>query len=183
MIVAALLMSYSLAPFAHDDADHRANYRHHRVLRVFDANGKVVGAFRYSGGGAGVFVTVNGASVFLPVVRRQVSGTGDQTVYSASQFSWGLYFINQYFSADCSGAPLIVSNAGPRPSSVLRTGSEVTVYVAPASNSQFLSVSSYLLGSAGQCQRYATPLTQAGWPVESSYVITQDHPEPLTVHY
>lgn len=178
LIVLALLISNSLALFAED----RGDLPQRRVLQVFDANGKAAGAFRYFGGSGGVFTTANGASVFVPIVRRAVAGTGNQTSYSATEFGWGSYFINQFISADCSGAPLI-TDTGPRPSSMLRRGAEVTVYVAPGTDSQFLRVSSYLLGTNGQCQRYTTAVTQSGWPVESSYVITQDHPEPLSVHY
>ena len=179
LMIMALLLSSSMTSFADEPGG-----RHQRhVLHVFDANGKAVGVFKYAGGSAGVFVTVNGAQVFVPVIRRQVSGTGNQTVYSATEFTWGWYFMNQFYSADCSGSPLISDLTGPRPSFTLREGSNVTVYVAPATNSQFLSVSSYILGTNGRCQRYTTPLTAAGWPVESSYVITQYHPEPLSIHY
>ncbi|MFM0053586.1 hypothetical protein [Caballeronia grimmiae] len=178
-IFLALVWSSAITSFA-DEIEH-AHHRH--VLHVFDANGKAVGAFEYAGGSAGVFLTVNGAAVFVPIIRRQVSGTGNQIVYSATEFTWGWYFMNQFYSADCSGAPLVSDTTGPRPSFALRKGSEVTVYVGPETNSQFLSVSSYILGTNGQCQRYTPPLTAGGWPVESSYVITQDHPEPLSIHY
>ncbi|SAL83913.1 hypothetical protein AWB67_06537 [Caballeronia terrestris] len=179
LIVLALLLSSSMASFADDHQDRPQR----RVLQVFDANGKAVGAFKYAGGGAGVFMTVNGAPVFVPVIRRQVAGTGNQTIYSATEFEWGWYFFNQFYAADCSGSPLISDRTGPRPSFTLRRGSDVTVYIAPTTNSQYLSVSSYLLGTNSQCQRYTTPVTAAGWPIESSYVITQDHPEPLSIHY
>ncbi|SAK75868.1 hypothetical protein AWB79_04521 [Caballeronia hypogeia] len=179
LIVLALLLSSMTTSFAEEHQEH-----HRRpVLQVFDANGKAVGAFVYAGGNSGVFITVNGAAVFVPVTRRQVSGTGNQISYSATEFTWGWYFINQFSSADCSGSPLITDGTGPRPSFALRSGSNVTVFAAPASNSQFLSVSSYIIGTNGQCQRYATPVTASGWPIESSYVITDDHPEPLSIHY
>ena len=175
----AVLLSTALASFAGDHRDRP----HRRVLQVFDANGKAVGAFKYAGGGPGVFMTVNGAVVFVPVLRREAGGTGNETSYSATQFEWGRYFINEFYTADCSGPPLVSEDTGPRASFVLRRGPEATVYVAPAANSQLLSVSSYLVGTNGQCQRYATPATKAGWPIESSYVITKDHPEPLSIHY
>jgi len=180
LIVLALLLSSSMASLA----DEHHDLRQRRVLQVFDASGKAVGAFKYvAGAGSGVLMTVNGAPVFVPVLRRQVAGTGNQTIYSATDFVWGRYFINQFCSTDCSGFPLISERTGPRPSFTLRRGTEVTVYVAPTTNSQFLGVSSYLLGTDGQCQRYTTPVTRAGWPIESSYVITNDHPEPLSIHY
>ncbi|MDR5857734.1 hypothetical protein P9239_02775 [Caballeronia sp. LZ062] len=174
-----LLCASATTSFA-DEMEH-AHHRHN--LHVFDANGQEVGALKYAQGSAGVFVTVNGAPAFVPIMRRQISGTGNKTVYSATEFMWGWYFQNQYYSSDCSGAPLVPGTAAGRPAFTLRKGSDVTVYVAPETNSQLLTVSSYTLGTNGQCQRYTPPLTAAGWPVESSCVITQEHPEPLSIHY
>ncbi|QSN64809.1 MULTISPECIES: hypothetical protein [unclassified Caballeronia] len=180
MILLTLLCSGAMTSFA-DEVEHHHHHRH--VLRVFDANGKEVGPLKYAGGSAGVFQSVNGAPVFVPIMRRQVSGTGNKIVYSATEFTWGWYFMNQFYSSDCSGAPLIPSTTASRPAFAVRKGSDVTVYVAPETNSQFLTVSSYTLGTNGQCQRYNPPITAAGWPVDSSCVITQEHPEPLTIHY
>ncbi|VXC93265.1 conserved exported hypothetical protein [Burkholderia sp. 8Y] len=179
IMLLTLLFASAITSFA-DETEH---HHHRHVLHVFDANGKPVGVFRYADGSAGIYLTVDGAQVFVPIMRRQVSGTGNQIVYSATEFTWGWYFMNQFYSADCSGAPLVPTSTAMRPSFTLRKGSDVTLYVAPETNSQFLSVSSYTLGTNGQCQRYTSPLTTAGWPVESSRVVTQEHPEPLSIHY
>src|SRR4051812_23054892 len=103
LMILALLLLNSMTSLA----DEPGGLHQRHVLHVFDANGKAVGAFKYAGGSAGVFVTVNDAQVFVPVIRRQISGTGNETVYSATQFTWGWYFINQFHSANCSGSPLI----------------------------------------------------------------------------
>jgi hypothetical protein len=148
---------------------------------VFDAQGKFVGPLD-DYGGPGVYLTVNGAIAFVPIERVIVSGDGGpQTVYSATQFRWSGMNVADFTSTDCSGTPVITLTTGVRPSTTIRLGHDVTLYVAPATNSAPIVIGSVRSGPTFTCAASGTPVTEYGWPTESTFSLTGAYPEPLTV--
>ncbi|VXC93232.1 conserved hypothetical protein [Burkholderia sp. 8Y] len=148
---------------------------------VFDAQGKFVGALD-DYGGPGVYLTVNGAVAFVPIERVIVSGDGGpQTVYSATQFRWSGMNAVDFTSSDCSGTPVITLTTGVRPSTTIRLGNDVTLYVAPAINSAPVTIGSVRSGPTFTCAAASTPVTEYGWFTESTFSLTGAYPEPLTI--
>ena len=153
------------------------------TLLVFDSQGKLVGPLD-DYGGPGVYLTVSGAIAFVPIERVKVSGDGGpQTVYSATDFRWSGTNVADYTSSDCSGTPVITLITGVRPSTTIRLGNDVTLYVAPATNSAPIRIASARSGSSFTCAAASVPVTEYGWPTESTYSLTGAHPEPLTIRF
>ncbi|MDR5857735.1 hypothetical protein QCE42_22870 [Caballeronia sp. LZ050] len=149
--------------------------------QVFDAQGKFVGPLD-DYGGPGVYLTVNGAIAFVPIERVIVSGDGGpQTVYSATQFRWSGLNAVDFTSTDCSGTPVITVTTGIRPTTTVRLGNDVTLYVAPATNSAPVSIGSVRAGPTFTCTASSTPVTEYGWSTESTFSLTGAYPEPLTI--
>ncbi|MFL9962891.1 hypothetical protein PQR02_17705 [Paraburkholderia sediminicola] len=188
-IVAGLLaLSVTSLSYGHDGS--RADGREtgergdHPALKVFDAQGKSVGPLLAEGSAAGVVLDVNGATILVPI--RRVSDSGSQI--TASQYKWSGKFsddISFYSSTDCSGPPLIIGDITEtlRPSVVVRQGVDATVYIAPDTYSTNITALTYRAGSPAQCYpRVAPSVSEKGWSPESAYSLTQNYPEPLTIH-
>jgi len=152
-------------------------------LLIFDAQGKFVGLLE-DYGGPGVYLMVANAIAFVPIERVIVSGDGGpQTVYSATEFRWSGTNAADYTSSDCSGAPVITLIGGVRPSLTIRQGTDVTLYVAPTTNSGPIRIGSTRSGPNFNCVPSGVPSTEYGWPTESTYSLNGAHPEPLTIRY
>jgi hypothetical protein len=148
-----------------------------RSLKLFDANNKVVGRVSSFQGADGVFLTINGSIIFVPVTQLYDATT--QT-YSSTQFSWLSFNKIPFVSSNCTGQPLIPFDSnGPRPSVTIRQGSDVIVYIGSSTNSSVVSTASNLQET--YCT--TTPGTVSAVQPESSFSITQKYPEPLTIHY
>jgi hypothetical protein len=153
-----------------------------KVLKVFDANGKVVGPLTIESLGEGVILTVRGARTFVGVARPF-----DESGWHASKYAWSAGGL-AYPTKDCSGPPAIV-NASPvlRPSTLDRVGARVTLYLAPDGPTTKIVVHSD--SSHGFCYTYPgghagpQPFTAEVWGVEAVYTLTDDYPEPLAIHY
>lgn len=102
--------------------------------KVFDAQGREVGPLESGAGQNGVYIEINGAITFVPIVRV---GTAERA--SAAQFQWGSVGVVLYPSSDCSGMPVLLYSSGsgtevipytsgPRPSIAVRHGADVTAY-------------------------------------------------------
>jgi hypothetical protein len=157
-----------------------------RVLKVFDSQGKIVGVLTSSGSTDGVVLNVGEIITFI-AISRIVNQNTDQ--YAASQFQWtdegGLFL-----TTDCSGPAAIIAGvvaAILRPSTVLRQGATATLYVAPDTPTTNVTIQS--AGASGACTTYGTnpsvppPFTAQAWTPAKTYVLTQNYPEPLTIHY
>ena len=189
-LIATAVMSLSclgVRSFADDAPDARRS--EHHVWKVIDARGQVVGAlvsmYPDSGEGTlpGVVLRVHGAIVFLPI-HRAIGGNGQAL---ASQYAWGgTLHVNYFPSADCSGTPFVTGDqsAALRPSTIVRQGTEATLFIAPDNYTMNIAPStrSTRFVSIDLC----SPETQAtrveGWIPESSFPLTQYYPEPLTLH-
>ncbi|GJH14760.1 hypothetical protein IAG25_28635 [Caballeronia sp. EK] len=191
ILIASVLATLALTAHAGDDDGH--HHRDRQVPKVFDAQGREVGPLESDAGQNGVYIEINGAITFVPIGRV---GTAERA--SATQFQWGsdrpiLIGTVAYPSSDCSGTPVLIYSfgsgtqvllytSGPRPSIAVRQGADVTVYIASDADSGPVNVqSSHLNSNFSECTRFVATIT--AWTVGSSYVITQHHPEPLTIHY
>ncbi|BBP99084.1 hypothetical protein BSFA1_42130 [Burkholderia sp. SFA1] len=191
ILIASVLATLALTAHAGDDDGHHHRDRH--VPKVFDAQGREVGPLESDAIENGVYIEINGAITFVPIGRVGTVERG-----SATQFQWGsdrpiLIGEVAYPTSDCSGTPFLYYShgsgtlgppltSGPRPSIAVRQGADVTVYIASDADSSPVNVQSALGNpNPSECQRLRATLT--AWTVGSSYVITQHHPEPLTIHY
>jgi len=135
----------------------------HRVLTVFDAAGKAVGRLASFGRFDGVFLTVNGALVFVPLTLVNVNFAPSQS----AKYQW----LTVDSASGCGESPAIPIESGPRPSVATRTGEEVTLSIAADTSSSPCSASLI----SGQTSQSTT------FPVESTYALTAHFPEPLTI--
>jgi hypothetical protein len=175
-LAGALFALYTIAPLADDSAHHAK----HRLLRVFDANGRVIGNLASFSGQNGVAFTAGDATTVVPITRIQDASFH----FSATDFQWLAVSSGQFTSTDCSGDPVILSAWGPRFAIPVRRDGEVTVYFASAGPAVPLTVRSSFGGTgAPVCNQYPSPLTIAGYPAAAKLVITRDHPEPLRIRY
>ena len=174
-LVGALCALYGLASLADDSAHHAR----HRPVRVFDANGNLIGDLTAFSAQNGVAFTVDDATTVVPITRVQDASYR----FSATDFQWLAVSSGQYTSADCSGDPIIESAWGPRISIPVRQGSEVTVYFAAAGPIQSLTARSGRSSNPPTCHPNASPSTVLGFPAAAKLVITRDHPEPLRIGY
>ncbi|MBC8748785.1 hypothetical protein OKW43_001815 [Paraburkholderia sp. WC7.3g] len=187
LVAALLCLSVTSLSYGGDGdrSDGRENGERgeHRVLKVFDAQGKSVGPLVSVSSPprtAGVVLNINGATILVPIQRA--SNSGGQI--SASQYEWaGDFNPAKYPTSDCSGVPVIDDIfAKLRPSSVVRQGADATVYVAPDTYSMDVTLRSSLVN--GDCVSSSPfPFNVPGWQAESTYSLTQNNPEPLTIHY
>ncbi|BCQ30347.1 hypothetical protein NK8_85380 (plasmid) [Caballeronia sp. NK8] len=176
ILIASVLATLALTAHAGDDDRHQHRDDRH-APKVFDAQGREVGPLVSDASQNGVYIEINGAITFVPIAR---AGTDDRA--SATQFQWGSIGIVAYPSSDCSGSPVLFYTSGPRPSIAVRQGADVTVYVASDADSGPVHIqSSHQNPNFSQCTPYVTTIT--AFAVGSSYVITQHHPEPLTIRY
>jgi hypothetical protein len=69
-----------------------------------------------------------------------------------------------------------------RPASVIKQGADAAVCVAADTYSTNITVKSSLVD--GHCLSSSPfPFNVPGWQAESTYSLTQNYPEPLTIHY
>lgn len=186
IVISALLLLNVSTTFA-DGESRDGRYKNHDRADVqplvFDAQGKFVGPLD-DYGDQGVYLTISGAATFVYIERAIVSGDGGpQTIYSGTEFKWSSTNAADYSSSDCSGTPIITLTGGVRPSLAIRRGAEVTLYVAPATNSGPMRVASTQSGPDFHCAPSGVPTTEYGWPTENTYSVTGAYPEPLTIRY
>lgn len=188
LFVSALLtlsvtsMSYGAAddiPSGGGNTDARGGYP---VLQVFDSRGKSVGPVFSTDLLTGVILNVSGANVLVPIQR--VSNSAGH--YSASQYQWAQSSNVQFVTSNCSPPPMVNTNSSAlRPVIVIRSGADATAYIAPDTSTSMATVGSYLNGT--QCITTGVSGVQAfsepTWGVGSIYPLTQNYPEPLTIHY
>ncbi|WP_114811338.1 hypothetical protein [Paraburkholderia kururiensis] len=184
---AAVLLALCLTPLvAHgDDPTSRAPANNAAVLKVFDAQGRYVGPLvAFDNEPVATVIEVNGAVIVVPLSRLY---TDDQ--FSSTQYEWASSFFpsTYYPTSDCSGPPFISGDAPVRPAVTLRSGSVATTYIAADTPSSTLTLHSY--GQPGSCSTLGSSpsvppvITEEGWTPASTYPLTQNYPEPLTVHY
>ncbi|MDR5759315.1 hypothetical protein [Caballeronia sp. LZ035] len=147
------------------------------VLKVFDAQGKPVGPVESYERAQGVYMNFGRTPVFMPLRHKKVSATQ----YSESQFEWADDTAATFPSADCSGAPLIMMGSSPRPVDLVRTGADVTAYIAGPGYGSPLTANSYI-SYDGSCVT-ASRSVPSYWTPQTSFSLTQRYPEPLTVRY
>ncbi|SAK93554.1 hypothetical protein AWB79_06966 [Caballeronia hypogeia] len=155
---------YGAISFAHADSHHEERHGpddSYGVSVVFDANGKPVGPLVSYGRNDGVFLTVNGAIVFVPITLVNVNFNPSQS----AQFQW----LTVDPIGNCGGVPAITRDSGPRPSVATRTATEVTLSIAADTNSTPCPA------PPGQTSSSMT------FPVESTYALLAHYPEPLTL--
>jgi hypothetical protein len=156
-------------------------------LAVFDAQGKYVGPLvSFVDQSIAAVITVNGATIVVPI-SRAVSSSGH---LSASSFAWSSTdpFVS-YPTADCSGPPIVLSttitgagDAAPvRPSLTIRTGSAAITYIAPDTYSSSLPNASQVQVGSSACATFPVITSLSGWMPASTYPLSQNYPEPLTV--
>lgn len=146
-----------------------------QMPKVYDAQGKYVG--QLSNIGDGVYLTINGAVTFVAITR--VDNGIDA---SATQFQWGSAKTIYYASSDCSGPAIIPAGNGPRPSVAGRVGADVVLYVAGTANSTTLHAGSMRQApDANACFSDQNSNINQAFATETTYPLTQEHPEPLTI--
>lgn len=195
LILATCLVCSTSLVIADDHHDRHDDPMSFRIPKVFDAQGKIVGPLASFSGRSGVFLSINGALVLVPIIHRprDATQTGLSAERSSSEFQWSDVDSVPYASADCSGTPLVpqtgqrADDSGPRPSIVVRQGVDVTVYVAAATYSKSQVTGSYRTlgpGSTSSCFAESPGnFTDPAWPSETAYPMTQHYPEPLRVSF
>lgn len=186
LIVAAVLCLVS-ALSCYADADNgRDGHRHdeHNVLKLYDAQGKLVGRLASYGGYDGVFLTIDNAIVFARITWLNTNFSD----YYSSKFQWLTYGPFNYSNTDCSGTPIISPGSGPRPSIAMRTGADVTLYIAGDTNSSPAQIVATFDGTTcapppviGHVPPSTAPVP--AFTAESNYSLTAHYPEPLTIGY
>jgi hypothetical protein len=169
---------------ASSDGGHPGGSSEHRVLYAFDSHGKRVGPVLSLGTLEGVVLSINHVITFIPIAQE----TNSAGQILPSQYQWWSGTYSSIFpSSDCSGPPIIVGNilGVLRPSTVIRQGDDAIAYIAPDTNSTTITTAmSYQV--PGQCLSGSTLppyITGEGWTPESSFALTQNYPEPLSIHY
>ena len=184
-----LLILAGTTPSFGQDRDRRDTHgggepQEHRVLKVFDAKGRLVGPLSQVGSAEGVVLNVGGVSTFAAITRPFDDNTGQ---LHASKYAWTGIGLS-YTTADCSGPPIIL-DAPPafRPSAVDRNGASATLYIAPDAPTTLMTVQSS--GYEGFCEPLTDghsgppPFTGNAWSIQTVYSLTDHYPEPLAVHY
>ncbi|WP_118181407.1 hypothetical protein [Paraburkholderia phosphatilytica] len=195
LIVGALVCNATLSYPDSSPGSAAGQFDDHRIPMVFDAQGKTVGPLVSASGVSGVFITINGAFTFVPIIHSARNYTNGrlEAERSSSQYQWSDSSAVAYASSDCSGTPLILQIGNSedvsvgRPSTAIRNGADVTVYVASDTYSSLNAAGSILSlnnGAPGSCiPQGPGTLAAPTWPAESAYPITQHYPEPLKVGY
>jgi hypothetical protein len=173
--VLVLLLSVITSSYAQSAVD-SSNVS--RVLKVFDAQGKPVGPLDTYQSAEGVYLKFGHAAAFMPLRHKKVPGTSQ---FSESQFEWNDDTFATFQSSDCSGAPLIMMGTSPRPVELVRTGTDVTAYIAgPGYGSPLVSHSSISYDGSCTALNRSVP---SYWVPQTTFGLTQRYPEPLTIHY
>lgn len=150
-----------------EGSDHRDQMR---MLRVLDSRGNVVGPFVDSG----VIVNADGVDIYVPM-KRLMDSAGH---LSASQYA----FVDsgpQFPTSDCSGPPAILNyTLLLRPVQIVRNGTDVTVYIATDTYTTEVTLRSGFVAPYPCGIEY---YPQPSWSAQTTYSLTQYHPEPLTV--
>jgi hypothetical protein len=179
----AVLLCLCLISLAHGDDRSDAGHRpdnptgHAQVLSVFDAEGNYVGpVISINQVAIGAVVHANGTIIVAPIGRASQNGQ-----LSASQYQWAstLTPIQTPPIVDCRNLPVINALNAPgvlRPAYTTRVGNVATAYIA---------ADTYSIPSPanGQCTSQSTQYPLFVWLTESVYSLTQNHPEPLAIHY
>jgi hypothetical protein len=173
--VLVLLLSVTTSSYAQSAVD-SSNVS--RVLKVFDAQGKPVGPLDTYQSAEGVYLKFGHAAVFMPLRHKKVPGTSQ---FSESQFEWNDDTSPTFQSSDCSGAPLIAMGKSPRPVELVRTGADVTAYIASPGYASPLVIHSSILYD-GSCITQNRSVSSY-WVPQTTFGLTQRYPEPLTIHY
>ncbi|KMQ79949.1 hypothetical protein BPMI_03710c [Candidatus Burkholderia pumila] len=147
------------------------------VLKVFDAQGKPIGPVESYERTQSVYLKFGQATVFIPLRHKKVSASQ----LSESQFEWANDTGATFSSSDCSGAPLIMIGSSPRPVEVVRTGADMTAYIAGPGYGSPLTTNSYI-SYDGSCLTGSRSVASY-WTPQTSFPLTQHYPELLTVHY
>jgi hypothetical protein len=178
ILISALLLSSVTAAYADVAQDTSGTGNASRVLKVFDAQGKLVGPLDTFQLTEGVYLRfAGGAAVFMPLRHKKVSATQ----YAMSQFEWSDVSGTGFTSTDCSGPPLIGIGQSPRPVALVRSGGEVTAYIAgPQYASKMTSHSS--ISYDGSCETYDSS-RPSYWTPQITFSLSQRYPEPLSIHY
>ncbi|SAL76451.1 hypothetical protein AWB74_04992 [Caballeronia arvi] len=171
----------------HADADDGQGRRRHddqRVLKVFDAEGKLVGRLASYNGADGVYLTINGAIVFAAVTWLWINPNDADS----SKFQWSTFGPFSYSTADCSGSPIIPPGNGPRPSIAMRNGADVTLLIAGdtvSSGGRIVAVSDGTNCTPPPFIGHVPPSTAPvpAFTAETNYALTAHYPEPLTIGY
>lgn len=175
-LIGALFAFYAMTCLADDSAHHER----YRPVRVFDANGQVIGDLTIFAAQNGVALTAGDATAVIPIVRVQDAAFH----FSATDFKWLATLYISFASADCSGDPILDGSAGPRLAIAVRRGNDVTVYFAAEGVTQSFTARSALDPSAANgCRPYSAAFTVPGFKVGASLVISREHPEPLRIGY
>jgi hypothetical protein len=206
LIVAALLTCAATASYGGDalrdrDPSHDKGPRH---LQLFDAQGHRVGRLTSLGGSDGVLLDsdgVDGVPIFAAIERRS-DGNGT----SATDFQWSAPSVLSYPTAGCSGAPVvrydpdIYRQQAARASMAVRTGADVTIYIAAEGYSVAVRNASAFSAAHG-CEdlvsaprttcpdgcvwppshAYVLPYASQAWPVAGTYELSRRFPEPLRI--
>ncbi len=177
----------SLACAGDDAHDHdRRRHDDHRVLKLYDARGQVVGRLASYQGGPGVYLSIDGAIVFAAVYWLSLPYPGTR---DSARFQWSAFAPYSYSSTDCSGSPIIPPQTGPRPTVAIRKGPDVTLYIAGDTASapkQILSVSfdgTSCVPPPGVDHMPPSTAPVPAFSAETTYSLTAHYPEPLTIGY
>lgn len=171
----ALLTSVVLiaaTTFAHADDDPL-------ILKVVDAQGKVVGRLATLAETEGVWLKIGHAVAFLPIAHRRIA----VNTWSASEFEWSASTYTAFPTGDCSGPPLVLYTRAGRPVTLLRQGAEVTAFIAGDVRSGAANIGSM------QSSYSTTTCAKTGgsgydyWIPQGTFSLTQHYPEPLSVRY
>lgn len=152
------------------------------VLQVFDSRGKAVGPVFSTDLSTGVILNVSGTNVLVPIQRVSNS----EGHYSASQYQWAQLTNVSFVTSNCSPPILVTTTSSAlRPVIVIRSGADAMAYIAPDTASTLITAGSYLNGT--QCLTTGVSgvpaVSEPSWGVGSIYPLTQNYPEPLTIHY
>ncbi|MCE4574068.1 hypothetical protein [Caballeronia sp. CLC5] len=184
LIVLSLFVG-ALSPHAHaDDGHERRRHDDHRALKVFDANGTLIGRLASYRGADGVYLDIDGAIVFAAVTWLRI----DVNQSDSSKFQWSTFGPFNYSTTDCSGSPIIAPGSGPRPSLAMRKGADVTLLIAGdtvSSGAVIVAVSDGVNCTPPPIIGHVPPSTAPvpAFSAETNYPLTAHYPEPLTIGY
>ena len=159
-------------------------------LVLVDANGKVVGT--YLPVTDNVILHVQNALIVADVtnqfdVNAPFASLGEQ---SGSTYRWAIRGQTWYLSADCSGPPIPLANAGLRPVAYTqdRNSGALTAYIGGIGRSTAKRANSMRQAALGGGPQSGQCLQQApfggsiqGFDVESVFNLSQRFPEALSV--
>jgi hypothetical protein len=197
---AALLALCATLAHAHGIGDRDGHDDHDaRPLMVYDANHNVVGEYMPFADTDGTFVSTNGVLVswhnrhaVIPLLRQFIGTVPPLGQYfdrpaSASQFVYGdAYAVGgapAFTSPDCSGDPVPQWQAGPALAMAYRDGNTVAVYFAGDGPARQVQLLSSRQPPKNDCVAYTQPTFFYAYPIGAKIVITDQHPEPLSIGF